>query len=266
LAEPLLEVRDLVVRYRKRGLFAAPLPPAVNGASFTLPRGQTLGIVGESGSGKSSLLRAILRLVPAESGTIRLNAKDWLSLSGAELQEARRDIGVVAQNPFLSLSPRLTIAEIIAEPLVAQAVARGSEIRERAATLLGQCGLPADFLDRKAKELSGGQAQRVAIARALALGPKLLILDEPTSALDVSVQAQILNLLDDLKRSLGLSMLFVTHNLKVVAHISDSLLVMRRGNVIEGGSTDEVMAAPKEAYTRELMGAHPSPVGTEPSA
>jgi ABC-type glutathione transport system ATPase component len=254
MAEPILEVRDLVVRYRKRGMFAAPPPPAVNAASFTLPRGQTLGIVGESGSGKSSLLRAILRLVPTESGTIRLDGKDWLSLSGAELQAARRDIGVVAQNPFLSLSPRLTIAEIIAEPLVAQAVAKGGEVRDRAATLLGQCGLPADFLDRKAKELSGGQAQRVAIARALALGPKLMILDEPTSALDVSVQAQILNLLDDLKRSLGLSMLFVTHNLKVVAHISDSLLVMRRGDVIEAGSTDEVMAAPKEAYTRELMG------------
>lgn len=254
MAEPILEVRDLVVRYRKRGLLATTPAPAVNSASFSLPLGQTLGIVGESGSGKSSLLRAILRLVPAESGAIRLNGKDWLSLSGAELQTARRDIGVVAQNPFLSLSPRLTIAEIIAEPLVAQAVAKGSEIRERAALLLGQCGLSADYLDRMARELSGGQAQRVAIARALALGPKLMILDEPTSALDVSVQAQILNLLDDLKQSLGLSMLFVTHNLKVVAHISDSLLVMRRGDVIEAGATGAVMAAPKEVYTRELMG------------
>lgn len=254
MAEPILEVCDLVVRYRKRGLFAATPAPAVNSASFSLPRGQTLGIVGESGSGKSSLLRAILRLVPTESGTIRINGKDWLSLSGAELQAARRDIGVVAQNPFLSLSPRLTIAEIIGEPLVAQAVAKGGELRDRAAMLLGQCGLPADFLDRRARELSGGQAQRVAIARALALGPKLMILDEPTSALDVSVQAQILNLLDDLKQSLGLSMLFVTHNLKVVAHISDSLLVMRRGDIIEAGMTGAVMAAPKEAYTRELMG------------
>jgi ABC-type glutathione transport system ATPase component len=254
MAEPVLEVRDLVVRYRRRGLLAAPPPPAVNGASFSLAHGQTLGIVGESGSGKSSLLRAILRLIPTESGTIRLNGSDWLALSRTELQAARRNIGVVAQNPFLSLSPRLTIAEIIAEPLVAQGAVKGDQLRERATTLLAQCGLPADFLDRRARELSGGQAQRVAIARALALGPKLLILDEPTSALDVSVQAQILNLLDDLKRSLGLSMLFVTHNLKVVAHICDSLLVMRRGAVIEAGPTDEVMDAPKEDYTRELMG------------
>ncbi len=255
MTEPVLEVRDLVVRYRKRGLFAAPPPPAVNRASFTLPAGQTLGIVGESGSGKSSLLRAILRLVPVESGTIRLNGADWLSLSGPALRSARRDIGVVAQNPFLSLSPRLTIAEIIAEPLLAQAVAERGEVRDRAVLLLEQCGLPADFLDRKARELSGGQAQRVAIARALALGPKLMILDEPTSALDVSVQAQILNLLDDLKHSLGLSMLFVTHNLKVVAHISDSLLVMRRSEIVEAGPTESVISAPKQLYTRELMGA-----------
>lgn len=254
MTEPILEVCDLVVRYRKRGLFAAPPPPAVNGASFTLLTGQTLGIVGESGSGKSSLLRAILRLVPVESGTIRLNGADWLSLSGTALQTARRDIGVVAQNPFLSLSPRLTIAEIIAEPLLAQAVAKGSEVRDRAALLLGQCGLPADFLDRKARELSGGQAQRVAIARALALGPKLMILDEPTSALDVSVQAQILNLLGDLKQSLGLSMLFVTHNLKVVAHISDSLLVMRRSEIVEAGPTEKVISAPEHLYTRDLIG------------
>lgn len=256
MTEPILEVRDLVVRYRKRGLFAAPPPPAVNRVSFTLPAGQTLGIVGESGSGKSSLLRAILRLVPVESGTIRLNGTDWLSLSGPALQTARRDIGVVAQNPFLSLSPRLTIAEIIAEPLLAQSMAKGSEVRDRAALLLGQCGLPADFLDRKARELSGGQAQRVAIARALALGPKLMILDEPTSALDVSVQAQILNLLGDLKQSLGLSMLFVTHNLKVVAHISDSLLVMRRSEIVEAGPTEDVIREPKHLYTRELMGLH----------
>ena len=254
MADPILEVRDPVVRYRKRGLFAAPPPPAVNRASFALLPGQTLGIVGESGSGKSSLLRAILRLIPVESGTIRLNGADWLALSGADLRAARRAIGVVAQNPFLSLSPRLTIAEILAEPMLAQGQLQGREMRDRAADLLGQRGLPADFLRRRARELSGGQAQRVAIARALALGPKLMILDEPTSALDVSVQAQILNLLGDLKARLGLSMLFVTHNLKVVAHISDSILVMRRGDVIEAGPTDEVMRAPREAYTRELMG------------
>jgi ABC-type glutathione transport system ATPase component len=246
-----LEVRDLVVRYPS-GLFSARPKPAVNDVSFTLEPGKTLGIVGESGSGKSSLLRAILRLVPVESGSIRMAGADWLALTGDALRAARRDIGVVAQNPSLSLSPRLTIAEILAEPITA--AGQTSDLIARSTALLAQCGLPADFLTRRARELSGGQAQRVAIARALALGPKLLVLDEPTSALDVSVQAQILNLLEDLKSQLGLSMLFVTHNLKVVAHVSDSLIVMRRGDVIEAGATEAVMHAPKEDYTRELTG------------
>ena len=254
MSEPLLSVRDLVVRYRRAGHFASPPAPAVNAVSFSVSPGETLGIVGESGSGKSSLLRAILRLVPVESGSIQLAGADWLNLSGAKLQAQRGDIGVVAQNPYLSLSPRLTIAEIIAEPMQAQAVVKRTELRDRAAELLGQCGLPADFLSRKARELSGGQAQRVAFARALATNPKLLILDEPTSALDVSVQAQILNLLDDLRLKFGLTMVFVTHNLKVVRHVSDRLLVMRQGAVIEAGSTEQIVTNPTQDYTRELMG------------
>jgi ABC-type glutathione transport system ATPase component len=249
---PMLDVEDLVIRYRA-GLFAARPKPAVNGAGFRLERGETLGIVGESGSGKTSLLRAILRLLPVESGAIRLDGLDWLALKGEALRRARQKIGVVSQNPFLSLSPRLTIAEILAEPLLAAGERQGSALRAKIAGLLSDCGLPADFLDRRARELSGGQAQRVAIARALALEPALLILDEPTSALDVSVQAQILNLLSDLKESRGLSMLFVTHNLKVVAHISDTLLVMRRGDVVEFGRTEDIIRAPSEAYTRELL-------------
>ena len=248
---PMLDVDTLVIRYRA-GLFAARPKPAVNGASFRLERGETLGIVGESGSGKTSLLRAILRLLPVESGAIRLG-QDWLALKGEALRKARQKIGVVSQNPFLSLSPRLTIEEILAEPMLAAGQRQGAAMREKIATLLSDCGLPADFLARRARELSGGQAQRVAIARALALEPGLLILDEPTSALDVSVQAQILNLLSDLKESRGLSMLFVTHNLKVVAHISDTLLVMRRGDVVEFGRTEDVIRAPAEAYTRELL-------------
>jgi peptide/nickel transport system ATP-binding protein len=250
---PILEVQDLVIRYRARGLFAARAKPAVNGASFQLARGETLGIDGESGSGKTSLLRAILRLLPVESGSVRLEGQDWLALKGEALRRARQKIGVVSQNPFLSLSPRLTIAEILAEPLLAQGQRSGPEMQKKIAGLLSDCGLPADFLQRRARELSGGQAQRVAIARALALEPGLMILDEPTSALDVSVQAQILNLLADLKESRGLSMLFVTHNLKVVAHISDSLLVMRRGEIIEYGRTEQVVRAPTQDYTRELL-------------
>jgi len=249
----MLEVQDLVIRYRARGLFAARPKPAVNGASFLLARGETLGIVGESGSGKTSLLRAILRLQPAESGSVQLDGQDWLALSGEALRRARQKIGVVSQNPFLSLSPRLTIAEILAEPMLAQGRRSGGEMQKTITRLLSDCGLPADFLQRRARELSGGQAQRVAIARALALEPALMILDEPTSALDVSVQAQILNLLANLKESRGLSMLFVTHNLKVVAHISDSLLVMRRGEIIEYGKTGQVVGAPAQDYTRTLL-------------
>lgn len=249
---PILDIDTLIIRYRA-GLFAAHPKPAVNGASFRLEQGETLGIVGESGSGKTSLLRAILRLLPVESGTIRLEGQDWLALKGDALRQARQKIGVVSQNPFLSLSPRLTIEEILAEPMLAAGRRNGPAMRERIAGLLSDCGLPADFLGRRARELSGGQAQRVAIARALALEPHLLILDEPTSALDVSVQAQILNLLSDLKASRGLSMLFVTHNLKVVAHVSDTLLVMRRGDVIEFGRTEDVIRAPTAAYTRELL-------------
>lgn len=249
----ILEVRDLVVRYRARGLFAAAPKPAVNGASFELARGETLGIVGESGSGKTSLLRALLRLLPAESGSVRLDGRDWLALKGDALRRARQRIGVVSQNPFLSLSPRLTIAEIIAEPMLAQGERPSPAMRAKTVGLLSDCGLPADFLERRARELSGGQAQRVAIARALALEPMLMILDEPTSALDVSVQAQILNLLAELKQSRGLSMLFVTHNLKVVAHVCDSLMVMRRGDVVESGRTDHVVRNPAQDYTRELL-------------
>ena len=264
--EPLLEVTDLLIRYRA-GLFAPRPKPAVNGASFRLERGTTLGIVGESGSGKTSLLRAILRLLPVESGAIRLEGRDWLALRGRTLRRARQGIGVVSQNPFLSLSPRLTVAEILAEPMLAAGRRPGPEMRDRIAALLSDCGLPAAFLDRRARELSGGQAQRVAIARALALEPRLLVLDEPTSALDVSVQAQVLNLLSDLKDRHELSMLFVTHNLKVVAHVADNLLVMRRGDVVEFGPTEQVVHAPAQPYTRELLsfGVHARTARKEPS-
>jgi ABC-type glutathione transport system ATPase component len=254
MTTPLLEVHDLVVRYGSRGYFRGQPRAAVCGANLSLTPGETLGVVGESGSGKSSLLRAILRLVPVESGSIRLDGQDWLALPAGDLRLARQAIGVVAQNPFLSLSPRMTIAEILAEPLLARGDRSGPAMRDKAALLLSRCGLPADFLPRRAGELSGGQAQRVAIARALALDPKLLILDEPTSALDISVQAQILNLLADLKAASGLSMLFVTHNLKVVAHISDQLVVMRNGEVLEHGATTDLLTAPRHDYTRQLFG------------
>ena len=254
MTAPILRVQDLVVRYKPHRLFAAPSKPAVDRVTLSLPAGSTLGVVGESGSGKSSLLRAVLRLVPVESGNVTLDGLDWLAIKGPALRRARHSIGFVAQNPFLSLSPRLTIAQILAEPLLARGDKHGTEMEDRIGLLLSRCGLPTDFLPRRAHELSGGQAQRVAIARALALSPRLLVLDEPTSALDVSVQAQILNLLMDLKAEFGLSMLFVTHNLKVVAHFADQLMVMRQGGVVEAGATERVMSAPEQVYTRELMG------------
>ena len=254
MTAPLLDVHNLGVRYKPRDLFAAAAKPAVDRVSLSLPAGSTLGVVGESGSGKSSLLRAVLRLVPVESGSITLDGQDWLAAHGPALRRARHSIGFVAQNPFLSLSPRLTIAQILAEPLLARGDKPGAAMQDRIAELLSRCGLPPDFLPRRARELSGGQAQRVAIARALALSPRLLVLDEPTSALDVSVQAQILNLLMDLKADFGLSMLFVTHNLKVVAHIADQLMVMRQGSVVESGATERIMSAAEQLYTQELMG------------
>lgn len=249
----MLEVRDLVIRYAGQGLFGGRPAPTVNGISLRVQTGTTLGVVGESGSGKSTLLRAILGLVPVESGAITLDGRDWLSLPRRDRHEARRAIGVVAQNPFLSLSPRLTVAEILAEPLLARGDRPGPALRDRTAMLLLRCGMPPDFLPRRARELSGGQAQRVAIARSLALDPKLLILDEPTSALDISVQAQILNLLADLKEASNLSMLFVTHNLKVVAHVSDNLVVMRQGKILESGPTSRVIDAPECDYTLKLL-------------
>ncbi len=248
-----LRVENLVARYPGRGLFAPRPDPVLRGVSLSVGSGETLGLVGESGSGKSSLLRAILGLISADGGIVRVMGEDWTRLSGADLRRARQEVGVVAQNPFLSLSPRLTIAEILAEPFLARGDRRDAVLRDRAAALLNRCGLPEYFLTRRAGALSGGQAQRVAIARALALEPRLLILDEPTSALDVSVQAQILNLLADFKATMGLSMLFVTHNLKVVAHVADRLAVMRRGTIIEAGPYAEVIERPKEAYTRDLL-------------
>lgn len=252
MTDALLTVRELVVRYPSRGLWRREQPPAVDRVSFTLQPGQTLGIVGESGSGKTSLLRAILRLLTVASGSITFDGDDWLALDKVALRQARRQIGVVAQNPYLSLSPRLTLADIVAEPMRAADVPE-AEIAERSARLLLLCGLPREFMTRRASELSGGQAQRVAIARALALQPKLLILDEPTSALDVSVQAQILNLLVTLQRQFGLSYLFVTHNLSVVHYMADEIMVMRQGKVVEQGATEQLVHRPAHAYTRELL-------------
>ncbi len=248
----LLSLRDVHVRFNT----AAGVVRAVNGVSFDLAVGETLGLVGESGCGKSTLGKAILKLVPVASGAIVVDGTDVAPLDGAALTAMRRKVQMIFQDPYGSLNPRSTVGRSVAQPLVL-AGWTAAAIAERVDTLLGWVGLPADARQRYPHEFSGGQRQRIGIARALALSPRLIICDEPVSALDVSVRAQVINLLEDLKGQFGVSYLFISHDLSVVEHIADRVAVMYLGMLVELGGRDQIWRNPQHPYTRALLAAAP---------
>ncbi|MDX5325785.1 MAG: ATP-binding cassette domain-containing protein [Bacteroidota bacterium] len=222
-------------------------------------QGETVGLVGESGCGKSTLGRCIVRLLEPEKGSILYNKKDITHLQGEDLRKLRREIQIIFQDPFSSLNPRVRIGEAIAEPMLIHGIVRNrSEAMERVIQLLDRVGLPAEAARKYPHSFSGGQRQRVGIARALSLQPRLVICDESVSALDVSVQAQVLNLLNDLKEEFGFTYLFISHDLNVVRYMSDDLLVMQRGRILEQGPSDEVYSDPQNPYTKQLIDAIPN--------
>jgi peptide/nickel transport system ATP-binding protein len=258
--EPLLEVRELQKYYYEQNSILDRLlgrdPVSINavdGVDFEIYEGETLGLVGESGCGKSTTGETLLRLREATDGKIRFDGEDLLEMSDAELTEFRRRAQVVFQDPFSSLDPRMTAGEIITEPLEVHGIAGGAERRERAIDLLERVGLAADQVDRYPSEFSGGQRQRIGIARALALEPDFIVLDEPVSALDVSVQAQVLNLLEDLQEEFDLTYLFIAHDLSVVRHISDRVAVMYLGEIVETGTVEDIFENPAHPYTQALL-------------
>ncbi|SAL23916.1 dipeptide ABC transporter ATP-binding protein [Caballeronia humi] len=257
---PILRVRDLVTRFPvKSGIFGRVTGAvhAVERVSFDLRPGETLALVGESGCGKSTTGRSLLKLVESQSGSIEFNGRDISKLSGPALQALRRNIQFIFQDPFASLNPRLTVGFSIMEPLLVHNVAKGKEAEARVEWLLEKVGLPAEAAQRYPHEFSGGQRQRIAIARALALNPKVVIADESVSALDVSVQAQIVNLMLDLQRELGVAYLFISHDMAVVERVSHRVAVMYLGQIVEIGPRQAVFEAPRHPYTRKLMSAVP---------
>jgi peptide/nickel transport system ATP-binding protein len=255
---PLLQVQDLRVHFPTSSRRGAPVVKAVDGVSFEVRRNSIVGLVGESGSGKTTTGRALLRLLPTSGGRIIFDGTDLGSLGETAMLPWRRRMQIVFQDPYASLNPRMTVAEIIGEALDTHALARGRRA-ERIAELLTRVGLNAEHARRHPHEFSGGQRQRIGIARALAVEPEFIVADEPVSALDVSVQAQVLNLLQDLQRDLGLAMLFVAHDLAVVNYLCDEVVVLYLGRVMESGPTRRVYAAPRHPYTRALLSAAPVP-------
>ena len=259
-AAPILEVRDLQVHFPVRKGFLQRVVghhKAVDGVSFSIARGETLGLVGESGCGKTTVGRTILALQPATGGQVLFEGQEVFAQDAASLRRMRRNMQIIFQDPGGSLNPRMRVGRIVGEPLEVHGLASGDELRERVEVLLERCGLWRQAADRYPHEFSGGQRQRIGIARALALEPRLIVCDEPTSALDVSVQSEILNLLADLQDQLGLSYLFISHDMAVIHHVCDRIAVMKDGRIVEEGTRDEVIGAPKHPYTRRLLLAVP---------
>jgi oligopeptide/dipeptide ABC transporter ATP-binding protein len=263
LPETILEVRNLVKHFHVGGgLFGGPsaVVKAVDGVSFSIPRGETLGLVGESGCGKTTTGRCVLRLEVPTSGQVIFEGRDLATLSEAELRGVRRRMQVIFQDPYSSLNPRMTVGQIIAEPLAVHRIVPGRAARAaRVQELLRHAGLLPAMARRYPHELSGGQRQRVGIARALAMEPSLIICDEPVSALDVSIQAQIINLLEELQTEFGLTYLFVAHDLSVVRHISDRVAVMYLGKIVEMTDRKSLYEDPQHPYTKALLSAVPIP-------
>ena len=260
--QPILEVRDLVKHFPvRKGVFSrvAGHVKAVDGVSFSIPRGSTLSLVGESGSGKTTAGRLILRLIEPTSGRIIFDGEDITGLGGRTLRSIRRRMQIIFQDPYGSLNPRMTVYSVLAEAMAVHGLAPRKERRDRVEELLDLVGLSPDAADRYPNEFSGGQRQRIGIARALAVEPDLIVADEPVSALDVSIQAQILNLMEDLQNRLGLTYLFIGHNLSVIRHISDYVAVMYLGRIVEHGPVDAIFESPYHPYTRALLSAVPNP-------
>jgi oligopeptide transport system ATP-binding protein len=261
MTQPLVEVTDLQITFPSRDLFANPTQVlrALWGASFTIPRGEVLGLVGESGSGKTTTGRAVLRLLEPSGGTVRFDGADITHVPRSALRPYRRRMQMIFQDPYSSLNPRLKVRDIVGEAFIVHGIGTRRDRPGRVAEMLHKVGLPADSADRYPHEFSGGQRQRIGIARALAVGPDLVVADEPVSALDVSVQAQVLNLLLDLQQSLGLTMLFIAHDLAVVQYISDRVAVLYLGRIMEIGPSESLHRRPRHPYTAALLDSVPEP-------
>ena len=261
-SDNLVEVKGLKTHFPiKRGLFSKTVGyvKAVDGVSFTIPRGKTLGLVGESGCGKTTVGRTLMKLIPATEGHIHFDGHDTVSLSDTEFKSYRRRMQLIFQDPYGSLNPRMTIGNIIGESLSAHKIASPIERRNRVLDIMDRVGLLRNQINRYPHEFSGGQRQRVGIARALALSPEFIVCDEPVSALDVSIQSQIINLLMELQKEMGLTYLFIAHDLAVVEHISDYVAVMYLGRIVEKAPSDSLYAKPLHPYTQALISAIPEP-------